>query len=295
MKLVKFAVGALLFAPMALVPAGLVASQAASAPTWAPAATAAVHPGVQTFTNGAQCTANFIYNDGTSTYIGQAAHCSGTGGNTATNGCTSGTLPVGTQVQVTGATQPGVMVYNSWATMQALHETDADTCQYNDLALVRLDPVDVLNTNPSVPYWGGPMGVNASGLNFGDTIYSYGNSELRLGISTLSPKTGVSTGDDGGGWNHGSTFTNPGVPGDSGSGLLDGSGNATGVLSTLGVSSSGSTNNWGDLGRELTYLHSHTSFTGVALVPGTQPFSAGGSGGLGLPGLGGGGLGLLGF
>src|ERR1043165_6036329 len=138
MKLVKFAVGALLLAPMALVPAGLVASQAASAPTWAPAATAAVHPGVQTFTNGAQCTANFIYNDGTSTYIGQAAHCSGTGGNTATNGCTSGTLPVGTQVQVTGATKPGVMVYNSWATMQANGEKDADTCAYNDLALIKL-------------------------------------------------------------------------------------------------------------------------------------------------------------
>jgi len=88
MKLVKFAVGALLFAPMALVPAGLAASQSAGAATWAPAATAAVHPGVQLFTNGSQCTANFIYTDATATYIGQAAHCSGTGGNTATNGCT---------------------------------------------------------------------------------------------------------------------------------------------------------------------------------------------------------------
>ena len=290
MKLVKFVVGVAFLGPMALVPTGLVASQAASAPTWAPAATAAVHPGVQTFTNGAQCTANFIYTDATATYIGQAAHCSGTGGNTATNGCTSGTLPVGTQVQVTGATRPGVMVYNSWSTMQALHEADADTCQYNDLALVKLDPVDVANTNPSVPHWGGPAGLNTTGLNFGDTIYSYGNSELRFGVTTLSPKTGVSTGDDGGGWNHGSDFTNPGVPGDSGSGLLDSSGNATGVLSTLGISSSGSTNNWGDLGRELGYLHSHTSFTGVTLVPGTQPFSAGGGGvggslGLGLLGL----------
>src|SRR3954452_11984249 len=140
MKLVKFAVGALLFAPMALVPAGLVASQAASAPTWAPAATAAIHPGVQTFTNGAQCTANFIYTDGTATYIGQAAHCSGTDGNTATDGCTSHSLPTGTQVQVGGATRPGVMVYNSWLTMQAMAEPNADVCAYNDLALIRLDP-----------------------------------------------------------------------------------------------------------------------------------------------------------
>ncbi|MBV9664921.1 MAG: serine protease [Actinobacteria bacterium] len=281
MKLVKFAVGALLCAPMALVPAALSAPSAASAPTWAPAATAAIHPGVQMFTNGSQCTANFIYTDASGTYIGQAAHCSGTGGNTATNGCTSGTLPVGTPVEVTGATKPGVMVYNSWATMQSLHEADANTCQYNDLALVKLDPVDVLNTNPSVPSWGGPVGLNTTGLSFGDSIYSYGNSELRFGITALSPKSGVSTGDDGDGWSHGTNFTNPGVPGDSGSGLLDSNGNATGILSTLGISSSGSTNNWGDLSRELNYLHTHTSFTGVQLVPGTQPFSAGGGGGLG--------------
>ena len=119
--------------------AALALAPAASA--WAPAATAAVHPGVQTFTQGAQCTSNFIFQSGSTVYIGQAAHCSGTGGNTATDGCTSGTLPVGTQVQVTGASKPGTMVYNSWATMQGLHEANADTCAFNDLALVQLAPL----------------------------------------------------------------------------------------------------------------------------------------------------------
>ena len=107
---------------------GVCASRLAAqgAPTWAPAASAPVHPGVQTFTNGAQCTANFVFYDSSNVYIGQAAHCSGTGGNTATNGCTSGTLPVGTKVDVTGASQQGTMVYNSWATMQtAPKETNA--------------------------------------------------------------------------------------------------------------------------------------------------------------------------
>src|SRR5207253_10756162 len=126
------------------------------APTWAPAATAPIHPGVQTFTAGAQCTANFVYSDGTNVYIGQAAHCSGTGGNTETNGCSSATLPVGTKVDVGGANNQGTMVYNSWATMQQLGEKDANTCQYNDLALIQLDPADAANVNPSVPYWGGP-------------------------------------------------------------------------------------------------------------------------------------------
>ena len=45
----------------------------------AAAPTAPIHPGVQTLTNGAQCTSNFIFRDATSTYIGQAAHCSGVG------------------------------------------------------------------------------------------------------------------------------------------------------------------------------------------------------------------------
>src|SRR5579864_8050877 len=127
-----------------IVLAGIGAvAPARSDPTWAPAATAPVHPGVQTVTQGSQCTANFIYFDSANVYIGQAAHCSGTGGNSDTNGCTSPTLPLNTPVAVQGASKPGTMVYNSWITMQADGEKDANTCAFNDLALVRLDPADV--------------------------------------------------------------------------------------------------------------------------------------------------------
>jgi len=271
--------------------APLAAGTAASAaPAWAPSSSAAIHPGVQLFTAGAQCTANFIYYDGTAVYIGQAAHCSGTGGNTETNGCTSGSLPVGTQVDVTGASKPGVMVYNSWLTMQALGEKDANTCQYNDLALVKLDPADVPNVNPSVPHWGGPVGLDSTGTTPGEKVYSYGNSELRGGASATSPKEGTSQGDTGAGWSHTVVTYNPGIPGDSGSGFLDANGNALGVLSTIDVGvPSGVNNGVGDLARELGYLHAHSSFTAVQLVNGTDPFSAGT-----LPALGGG-LGLLGL
>src|SRR3954449_13432946 len=117
-----------------------LSATASGALAWAPADSATVHPGVQTFTNGAQCTANFAYSDGTNTYIGQAAHCSGTGSSTETNGCSSASLPLGTPVEVTGASKPGTLVYNSWLAMQAKGETDADTCAGNDLALVKLDP-----------------------------------------------------------------------------------------------------------------------------------------------------------
>ncbi len=130
---------------------------------WAPANTATIHPGVQTHTEGGQCTANFIFQEGETVFIGQAAHCSGTGGQTETDGCTSGSLPLGTPVEVSGANQPGTLVYNSWLAMQAAGETDPDTCAYNDLALVRLDAADVANVNPSVPGFGGPTGVGTVG------------------------------------------------------------------------------------------------------------------------------------
>ena len=41
----------------------VAAGPAAADPAWAPAATAPIHPGVQTDTNGGQCTANFVFFD----------------------------------------------------------------------------------------------------------------------------------------------------------------------------------------------------------------------------------------
>jgi hypothetical protein len=232
-----------------------------------------VHPGVQTLTAGAQCTANFVFFDTSNVYIGQAAHCSGTGSSTQTNGCTSGSLPVGTPVEVAGASRPGTMVYNSWITMQAKGETNPDTCQFNDLALVRLDPADVGKVNPSVPFWGGPVGLNAGGTSLGNTVYSYGNSPLRAGISQLSPKRGTSLGDSGTGWSHDVFTVTPGIPGDSGSAFLDSSGRALGVLSTLQLAPVAGSNGVGDLRLELGYLAANGTVN-AQLASGTEPFNA---------------------
>jgi hypothetical protein len=254
---------------------GAIAPAAASAaPTWAPASSAAIHPGVQTFTDGGQCTANFVYYDASDVYIGQAAHCSGTDGNTATNGCDAGSLPTGTPVEVTGASKPGTMVYNSWVTMQAKGETDPDTCQYNDLALVKLDPADAANVNPSIPHWGGPNAVGAS-TALRDKVYSYGNSELRGGVTQLSPKEGYSLGDDAGGWTHTVYTVTPGIPGDSGSAFLSKDGAALGILSTVAIAPVAGSNGVGDVAKELAYMKANSSFSGVSLAFGTEPFVAG--------------------
>jgi hypothetical protein len=251
--------------------AAIAAAVPGSALAWAPASQASIHPGVMTFTDGAQCTSNFIFTDSSNVYIGQAAHCSGTGAATETNGCDSGSLPIGTQVEIDGASRPGTMVYNSWLTMQARGETDPDACQYNDFALVKIDPTDVAKVNPSVPGWGGPIGVGTA--QAGDTVYTYGNSSLRGGVTKLSPKQGTVVQVGGNGWSYDVYTATPGVPGDSGSAFLNSTGRAMGVLSTVQLAPLAGSNGVGDLGRELGYMRANSSFTSTQLEPGTQPFN----------------------
>jgi hypothetical protein len=258
----------------------------AATQTWAPAATAAITPGVQTNTAGSgQCTANFVLTDAAgSVYIGQAAHCSGLGEATDTNGCDAGALPLGTRVTLnrsgsllSAGTQvgAGTLAYSSWNTMQALGETDANRCAYNDFALVKIDAVDVPKVNPTIPFWGGPVGINTTGTVAGDKVYSFGNSGLRFGIEQLSPKTGISLGQDAadGGWTHPLYTATPGIPGDSGSAFLDANGAALGTLSTLGLAPLPLSNNIGDFAHELAYAQQYSGIAGLQLALGTEPFS----------------------
>jgi len=250
----------------------LAGASAAHARTWAPAASATVHPGVMTYTDGAQCTANFIYTDSAgAVYVGQAAHCSGTGGQTDTDGCQTESLPDGTPVEVTGASRPGTLVYNSWTAMHAAGETDPDTCAYNDIGIIKLDPADYGKVNPSVPTLGGPTALTSAGTATGDTVYSYGNSELRGGITQLSPKYGKSLGDDAGGWTHTVYTVTPGIPGDSGSAFLSKDGAALGILSTVAIAPLAGSNGVGDVAKEVAYAQTH-GFSGLTLAPGTEPF-----------------------
>jgi hypothetical protein len=253
--------------------------------TWAPAATADIHPGTMMYTDGAQCTANFVYTDAAgTTFVGYAAHCAGLGEATDTDGCQADSLPLGTRVTfneggslISEGTQvgAGTLVYSSWLTMHQLHTTDANTCAYNDLALVQVDAADVSKVNPSIPFWGGPTGIDTDGTATGDRVYTYGNSSLRAGVSQLSPHTGISLGDDAadGGWSHPLYTVTPGIPGDSGSAFLSADGTAIGVLSTLGLAPLPASNNIGDLAKELAWAQANSGISGLRLVNGTEPFN----------------------
>ena len=249
--------------------------------SWAPADSAAIHPGTMMYTDGAQCTANFVFTNGASVYVGYAAHCAGTGAATETNGCDSGSLPLGTPVDfveggnlVGDGTRVGggTLVYSSWLAMQQSGETDPNACEFNDLALVQVDAADVAKVNPSIPSIGGPTGIDTDGTAAGDTVYTYGNSSLRAGIEPLSPKQGKSLGDAGDGWSHDVYTLTPGIPGDSGSGFTDAEGRALGTLSTVQLAPLAGSNGVGNLAEELAYAQANGQ-AGLTLAVGTEPFS----------------------
>jgi hypothetical protein len=69
----------------------------------------------------------------------------------------------------------------------------------------------------------------------------------------------------------------PDIPGDSGSGFLNGSGQAIGVLSTVALAPLAGSNGVGDLSRELAYARAH-GLADLQVVNGTEPFTGRSSG-----------------
>jgi hypothetical protein len=243
---------------------------------WAPAGRAGIHPGVTTQTDGGgACTANFVFTQGDRVFLGQAAHCAGTGEATETDGCSSATGPLGTEVTVRGSDgrdRTGAMVYSSWVAMQADGETDPGTCAYNDFALVELSSSDAADVNPSMPFFGGPTGLHEGRLQAGAAVLGYGNSSTRLGIGALRPKAGSVVSTAPGGFGHEVYTVSPGIPGDSGSGYLTQNGDAVGVLSTLNLAPLPVSNGMTNLAKALQYAAQH-GFADLELEPGTEPFT----------------------
>jgi len=250
-------------------------------PAGAPAAAAEgerIGPGVQMFTDGAQCTGNFVFRDGAGrTYVGYAAHCAGLGEATDTNGCRARSVPLGTKVRfaegatlATGGTTlgRGTLAYSSWRSMRSAGTSNPHACAANDFALVRVNKADVSKVDPTVPFFGGPTGLGTTAVT-GSQVHSYGQSSLRP-TTVLSPKTGVSLGSTHGGWGLDVYTATPGVPGDSGSGFLDDEGRAIGTLSTVALAPLAGSNGLGNLARELAFARQHSGIKGLRLVKGGE-------------------------
>ena len=256
-------------------------------PRWAPLSTATIRPGVQMYTGDAQCTANFVFTDTAGNiYVGYAAHCAGTGSSSDTNGCTTTSRPLGTAVSFVrggnilfaGTTVGrGTLVYSSWLSMQRLRTKDPNRCQWNDFALVKVAAADRAKVNPTVPYWGGPRTFGGAALPPGAPVYSVGNSSLRGGSAVQKTGTVLSRAVAGLGYE---IKNANGIPGDSGSGFMDRTGRAVGVLSTLSVGldlfGTPVRNTIGDLPAEVAWARTYSGLRGLTLAHGTQAFSVSG-------------------
>jgi len=165
-------------------------------------------PGVQA--NGCivtGCTANFIFTDGTSKYVGTARHCSdGVGTRVAMQVDTTTVADIGTVVK----------------------QTPGDGVPGNDFALIQIDAdvVQKWGVDPEIPVVGGPTGVYTG---CGPEPIKYYGHGYGVAVGQGKPGGGLATNwnNDGFGW------TGTGLPGDSGSGVVTSTGQAAGDLTHL--------------------------------------------------------------
>ncbi len=183
------------------------------ASAWAPAGQATVHPGVQVFTEGAQCTVQLRLRGrrrrSTSARPRTAREPAGRPKPTAAAAarCRSARPVEGDRRQQTRHARLQLVADDAGKRR--------DRSRHLRLQRPRADRGSTRPTsakvNPSVPGFGGPTGVGTVG-GLGSTVYSYGNSELRGGITKLSPKQGVVVQNEGGGWSHNVVTLTPGHP-----------------------------------------------------------------------------------
>ncbi len=238
--------------------------------SWPALGEASVRPGVQVTSDGRQCTSNFLFRtpDNRTLMLGIAAHCVAEGPSDNVNGCDPDNepVPLGSEVKISGADAPGLLIYSAWHTMQAVEESSDAACRGNDFALVAITPTDRANVHPAVRHFGGPTG-QAGSPSVGDKVLWYGNSGLRGGVEETNDHEGYVV--DAGGWSANVYTVSPGVPGDSGSGVMTGDGQALGILSTVEVSPRAGSNGVTLLQPALAYAEEHAGLT-VELVPWEQ-------------------------
>jgi hypothetical protein len=319
----------LLLSLAVLLAAGLAAPPSAGAAAGAAAeGDRPIRPGVQMITEGAQCTANFVFERTTRKrvrvkrhhqrahqhrahhqrkhhrrfkvvkhrhlYVGMAAHCAGKGSSDDTDGCTTPTHPLGTPVQfVTGANllTGGAQVGSGrlrYSSWQAMQA--AGTSDPDACAYNDFALVEVPRSQRDLVDPTVPQLGGPTGLA---ELPAAGSRIFTLGSSSLRGTTQAKSGSvtSSSAWTMTVRTGSPGVPGDSGSGYLDDQGRAVGVLSTLNILPDIGANGVGSLAREVAFARDH-DMRRLRLVTG-GPFTAGSSTTTARGGLLGLGLGLL--
>lgn len=213
------------------------------------------------------CTADFVYTSGDRTFLGSAAHCFAdiVDPTIDPDQCLQASFPLGTEIEIAGAENPGTLAYSSWMALQDNGEQPGDMCMYNDFALIEVDEADVQNVDPTVPELGGPSELAADGVAVGDLVYGY-----LPNIAPPAVKRGIVSEVEPEGLGYTVVTVPTSMPGDSGGGYLDADGRAFGSLSGGSAATSLVT----DLAMALGYARDNgDGLEGLDVVPGTSPFS----------------------
>ena len=161
----------------------------AIASAWAPAGSAPIHPGVQTYTKGAQCTSNFVFQEGDRRLPRPGRALLGDRRRDRNRRL---------HQRLATARDPGRSQGRQQTRHAGLQLLAGDAGRRRDrprhLRLQRLcpDPARPGRRRPGQPLRARlrrPDRVGSAG-GLGSTVYCYGNSELRGGITKLSPKQG---------------------------------------------------------------------------------------------------------
>ncbi|MDX1611605.1 MAG: hypothetical protein R3185_04495 [Candidatus Thermoplasmatota archaeon] len=189
-------------------------------PGWPSLNEASIRPGVQVIAGGSQCTSNFLFRtpSNSTLLLGLAAHC-------------VSDIDIGDPVRIPAANANGTLVYSGWKVDGQENEESG-----LDFSLVAIHADHRGKVHPAVRHFGGPTGLaSPEQVDTFTKVLWYGNSGAHGFVEETNRHEGYVLWKDGK-----ATFdaysAAPGVPGDSGSGVMDGDGRAAGVLVTVNIS-----------------------------------------------------------
>jgi hypothetical protein len=226
-----------------------------------------IGPGKQLVTAGRVCTANFVFRDTRHrVFVGYAATCATRTSATTPTACAARSLPLGTRVRFADRGRTigyGVLRYSSLRAMHRAGVTDAATCAANDFALVEVRGAARRRVDATVPYWGGPTSLGSLPA-VGSKVF--GLARPSAGARTL-PRAGDVTATA---RSTASVYTLlPSNRAARGSGFLDDSGRAVGILT---ASSSSGQNTVVSLSRAVSFARHH-GVAGLRVVRGVGGFT----------------------
>jgi hypothetical protein len=203
---------------------------------WPPIQQATIRPGMRLYVDritGSDgfCTANFVFRSPTNGtfYIGTAAHCM-----YQDVGAKVYTSPEFGYVMGGRGDYIGKVVYSSYAVLGTEEQGSAHT-EINDFALIEIDPEVIDKVHPAMLHYGGPTGLaEVSDLAFLKKVIYFGNSPTRPGPDPVKWHEGYIR-DITAPWAFRAYTVGPGIPGDSGSGVLLASGEAAGITVAIAL------------------------------------------------------------